>query len=214
MIPGAESDRSDTALPQCSHRGQVNGIVPSETIGVRERGCLANESLGHLDLEIARPVAVEVAAGWHTYVLAHCHTSPAIDVAIENGVRSIEHGTILEEATARRMQELGVFLVPTLQTMDKLIAHPEWWSLPPEKVAILEAARDNAHKSVKLADATGVRVASGSDVVGPWQGRRGEELAIKAKLLGAHKAILSATGARNRTEVVSRMASGQTRPPN
>jgi imidazolonepropionase-like amidohydrolase len=46
---------------------------------------------------------------------------------------------------------------------------------------------------VKLADELGVSVASGSDVVGPWQGRRGEELAIKAGLLGTHKAILSAT---------------------
>ena len=51
--------------------------------------------------------ATEVAAGWHTYVLAHCHTSPAIDVAIANGVRSIEHGSLLEEATAKRMKELG-----------------------------------------------------------------------------------------------------------
>ena len=137
--------------------------------------------------------AVEVAAGWHTYVLAHCHTSPAIDVAIANGVRSIEHGTMLEEATARRMKELGVYMVPTLQTIDLLVAHPEYYSLPPEKVARLNEVKADAAKSVKLADEIGVRVASGSDVVGPWQGRRGEELAIKAGLLGAHKAILSAT---------------------
>ena len=137
--------------------------------------------------------AVEVAAGWHTYVLAHCHTSPAIDVAIANGVRSIEHGTILQEQTARRMKELGVYMVPTLQTIDLLVAHPEYYSLPPEKVARLNEIKAEAARSVKLADEVGVRVASGSDVVGPWQGRRGEELAIKAGLLGAHKAILSAT---------------------
>jgi imidazolonepropionase-like amidohydrolase len=84
-------------------------------------------------------------------------------------------------------------MVPTLQTMDKLIAHPDWWGLRPDKVALLEDARTKAWASVKLADSLDVQVASGSDVVGPWQGRRGEELAIKAKLLGAHKAILSAT---------------------
>jgi imidazolonepropionase-like amidohydrolase len=137
--------------------------------------------------------AVEVAAGWHTYVLAHCHTSPAIDVAIENGVRSIEHGSLLEEKTAKRMKELGVFMVPTLQTIDLLVAHPEWWSLPPEKVARLNEVQAEAAKSVKLADEVGVQVASGSDVVGPWQGHRGEELVIKARLIGSHKAILSAT---------------------
>jgi imidazolonepropionase-like amidohydrolase len=137
--------------------------------------------------------AVEVAAGWHTYVLAHCHTSPAIDVAIENGVRSIEHSSLLEEATARRMKVLGVFMVPTLQTIDMLVAHPEWWSLQPEKVARLKEVQAEAAKSVRLADELGVQVASGSDVVGPWQGKRGEEVLIKSRLIGAHKAILSAT---------------------
>jgi imidazolonepropionase-like amidohydrolase len=137
--------------------------------------------------------ATEVAAGWHTYVLAHCHTSPAIDVAIANGVRSIEHGSLLEEATARRMKELGVFMVPTLQTIEKLVEHPDWWSLQPEKVARLKDVQAEAAKSVRLAHEVGVQVGSGSDVVGPWQGRRGEEIVIKSRLLGAHQAILSAT---------------------
>jgi imidazolonepropionase-like amidohydrolase len=137
--------------------------------------------------------ATEIAAGWHTYVLAHCHTSPAIDVAIANGVRSIEHGSLLEEATARRMKELGVFMVPTLQTIDKLVEHPDWWSLQPEKVARLKEVQAEAAKSTKLAHEIGVQVASGSDVVGPWQGRRGEEVVIKARLIGAHEAIRSAT---------------------
>jgi imidazolonepropionase-like amidohydrolase len=137
--------------------------------------------------------AVEVAVSWHTYVLAHCHTSPAIDVAIENGVRSIEHGSLLEEQTAKRMKELGVFMVPTLQTLRMLATYPDRWSLPPEKVAKLKQVEGEAYESVRRADRLGVKVASGSDVVGPWQGRRGEELAIKAELIGAHRAILSAT---------------------
>src|SRR6185369_5523505 len=111
--------------------------------------------------------AVEVAAGWHTYVLAHCHTSPAIDVAIENGVRSIEHGSLLEKRTAERMKELGVFMVPTLQTINLLVAHPDGWSLPPEKIARLNEVKERAWESVKLAHSLGVEVASGSDVVGP-----------------------------------------------
>lgn len=53
--------------------------------------------------------------------------------------------------------------------------------------------RDEAFQSVAIADAAGVAIGSGSDVVGPWQGRRGEEIGIKAGILGAHKAITSAT---------------------
>jgi imidazolonepropionase-like amidohydrolase len=143
--------------------------------------------------------AVEVARGWHTYVLAHCHTSPAIDVAIEAGVRSIEHGSLLEPATAARMAELDVFLVPTLQTLEMLAAHPERWSLPPEKVALLRSVYEQCLESVRVAADAGVAIGSGSDVVGPWQGRRGEEIVLKARVLGAHEAIVSAT--RTNTEL-------------
>jgi imidazolonepropionase-like amidohydrolase len=137
--------------------------------------------------------AVEVARGWDTYVLAHCHTSPAIDVALEAGVRSIEHASLLTEETAARMAKAGAFMVPTMQTLEMLATHPERWKLAPEKVARLREVADACRESVRIAQAAGVRIASGSDVVGPWQGRRGEELVIKAGIIGAHEAILSAT---------------------
>jgi imidazolonepropionase-like amidohydrolase len=114
--------------------------------------------------------AVEVAAGWHTYVLAHCHTSPTIDVAIANGVRSIEHGTMLEEATARRMQELGVYMVPTLQTIDKIVAHPNGGACRRRRSPDSRRSARTRTAASKLADELGVSVASGSDVVGPVAG--------------------------------------------
>lgn len=138
-------------------------------------------------------VAVEVARGWGTYVLAHCHTSPAVDIALEAGVRSIEHGSLLEPETAARMAEQGAFMVPTLQALEALAANPDRWGLNPEKVARLREIADGAYRSVQVARDAGVSIASGSDVVGPWQGRRGEELAYKARVLGAHEAIISAT---------------------
>jgi imidazolonepropionase-like amidohydrolase len=138
-------------------------------------------------------VAVEVARGWGSYVMAHCHTSPAVDMAVAAGVRSIEHASILEPETAARMAAAGAFMVPTLQTMEFLSAHPERMGLAPEKVARLREIADAAYRSVAIARDAGVSIASGSDVVGPWQGRRGEELTYKARALGAHGAIISAT---------------------
>ncbi len=149
------------------------------------------DSIQFSPAEIA--AAVEVATNWHTYVMAHCHTSPAIEIAIEAGVRSIEHGSLLDPETARRMAELSVFMVPTLQTLNMLATHPDRLHLTPEKVALLQSVKDRCFESVKTADAAGVAVGSGSDVIGPWQGRRGEEIVLKAGLLGAHKAIISAT---------------------
>jgi imidazolonepropionase-like amidohydrolase len=91
------------------------------------------------------------------------------------------------------MAEMGTFMVPTLQALDMLAAHPERWSLAPDKVARLHSIAQAASESVRTADAAGVAIASGTDVVGPWQGRRGEEIVLKARVLGAHKAIISAT---------------------
>jgi imidazolonepropionase-like amidohydrolase len=137
--------------------------------------------------------AVEAARNAGTYVAAHCHVSAAIDVAIEAGVRSIEHASILTRETARRIADHGAFIVPTLQALEMLATYPERWSLSPDKVALLRSVADQAAESIRIADEAGVLIGSGSDVVGPWQGRRGEEIVLKARVLGAAKAIESAT---------------------
>jgi imidazolonepropionase-like amidohydrolase len=137
--------------------------------------------------------AVEAAQNWGTYVLAHCHTSPAVDAALNAGVRSIEHASVLSLETARRMADHGAFMVPTLQALEMLATYPERWNLAVEKVARLRSIADQAADSVRIADEAGVAIGSGSDVVGPWQGHRGEEIVLKARILGAHKAILAAT---------------------
>ena len=152
------------------------------------------DPLDSLQLSVAEiSVAVEVARSWGTYVMAHCHTTPSVEMALDAGVRSIEHGSRLEPATARRIAAEGAFMVPTLQTMESFIAHPDRMGLAPEKVAILGDFAKEAYESIAVARDAGVKLGSGSDVVGPWQGRRGEEMVYKSRVLGAHEAIISAT---------------------
>jgi len=152
------------------------------------------DPLDSLQLSLAEiAVAVEVARSWGTYVMAHCHTSPSVEMALDAGVRSIEHGSQLEPETARRMADEGAFMVPTLQTMESFIAHPDRMGLAPEKIALIDEFTAQAYRSIEIARDAGVKLASGSDVVGPWQGRRGEELVYKARVLGAHGALISAT---------------------
>ena len=62
--------------------------------------------------------AVDEARRWGTYVLAHGYTAPAIERAVRAGVRSIEHGNLIDEPTARVMVEHGAYVVPTLVTYD------------------------------------------------------------------------------------------------
>ena len=149
------------------------------------------ESLQLSAEEIA--AAVEIASGWGTYVLAHAHTSPAVERAIENGVRSIEHGSMLEPATAARMAALGTFMVPTLQTIDELVADPDRFGLTPAKQARAASILDAMGTSVATAREAGVAIGSGSDVIGPDQRHRGREIVLKAAIIGAEAAIISAT---------------------
>src|SRR5215831_8602333 len=54
--------------------------------------------------------AVEAARNWGTYVTVHAFTSEAIQQAIAAGVKCIEHGFLMDEATAKLMAEKGIWL--------------------------------------------------------------------------------------------------------
>jgi imidazolonepropionase-like amidohydrolase len=54
--------------------------------------------------------AVEAATDWGTYVATHAYTSAAIQRSIAAGAKVIEHGHLMDEATARLIAEKGVWL--------------------------------------------------------------------------------------------------------
>lgn len=54
--------------------------------------------------------AVEAAEDWNTYVTVHAYTPRAIQKAIRAGVKCIEHGQLMDEATAKIMAEKGIWL--------------------------------------------------------------------------------------------------------
>ena len=127
------------------------------------------------------------------YVLAHCHTSPSINNALAAGVRSIEHGSILDEATARRIVEQEAFVVPTLLVIEVLAKSAETGEIPHYSQMKLKQVRTQMPVSVELAAHVGVPLGSGSDILGARQSGRGGELALKAKVLEPMNAIVSAT---------------------
>ena len=136
---------------------------------------------------------VEEAANADTYVLAHAYTGRAIRRAIECGVRTIEHGNLVDADAARVMAEHGAFAVPTLITYEALANEGAQLGLPPESVAKIEAARQGGLKSLEIFAAAGVRMAFGTDLLGESHRLQGEEFRIRAGVLGNRAAIRSAT---------------------
>ena len=51
--------------------------------------------------------AVQAASDWGSYVLAHAYTSEAVRRLVENGVRCIEHGLLIDDATAKLVESCG-----------------------------------------------------------------------------------------------------------
>ncbi|WP_018272114.1 MULTISPECIES: metal-dependent hydrolase family protein [Bradyrhizobium] len=54
--------------------------------------------------------AVDAAENWGTYVAVHAYTSVAIQRSIAAGVKCIEHGHLMDDASARLMAEKGIWL--------------------------------------------------------------------------------------------------------
>jgi imidazolonepropionase-like amidohydrolase len=144
-------------------------------------------SLGELQ------VAVETAQRAGSYVLAHAYTPEAIQTSVAAGVRSVEHGNLIDAPTAELMAEHGVFLVPTLVTYEKLYEGGERIGLSKANLEKLAVVIDAGLESLRIAQAAGVKIASGSDLLGPMAQHRGRELAIKAQVLGPMGAIVAAT---------------------
>jgi imidazolonepropionase-like amidohydrolase len=122
---------------------------------------------------------VEVAAMADRVVAAHCHGKPGIMAAIEAGVRTIEHGTYLDEEACDAMRETGTILVPTRTVIAELEG-----ALPEFARVKLEAVADQHAAAVALAHARAVTIAMGTDIssTGPdtpnsW-GRNGRELPL------------------------------------
>ncbi|KAE8421384.1 hypothetical protein BDV36DRAFT_280706 [Aspergillus pseudocaelatus] len=212
---GGHGDRRQQHDPNECCAGHVNGIgrivdgveqclkyareeirQGSDFIKIMGGGGVASPSdqIHHLqfsDEEIKAIVTVANNAG--TYVTSHAYTPQAIQQAIRQGVKGIEHGNLLDEATAKLMKEHGVFLTPTLVTYATMDSPEFRGFLPP---ASAQKNREVLHKglhALKLASETGVDICFGTDLLGPLHFAQSKEFAIRSRVQTALEILQSAT---------------------
>jgi len=137
--------------------------------------------------------AVEEASNAGTYVLAHAYTARAIRRAVELGVRTIEHGNLVDEDAARVMAEHGAFMVPTLITYEALANEGAKYGLPQASVDKIESVRGAGLKALETLARAGVRMGLGSDLLGESHRLQSDELRIRAQVLGAGATLQQAT---------------------
>jgi imidazolonepropionase-like amidohydrolase len=133
------------------------------------------------------------AARRGSYVIAHAYSPEAIRHAVDNGVRSIEHGNLLDPETAAVMAEAGAFLVPTLATYDAMERRGVELGMAAVSLQkngeVLEAGR----KAVEFARAAGVRVGFGTDLMGVLEEEQLHGLRLQVEVDGPLLALRSAT---------------------
>lgn len=137
--------------------------------------------------------AVEEATAARTYVLAHAYNDGAVRNCLEAGVRSVEHGNLISEETARLIMESGAYLVPTLVTYEALSEEGRKYGVPEENIRKIDEARASGIQALRYAYEAGVKIASGSDLLGPLQDRKARELEIKTEAMTPMEALVSAT---------------------
>jgi imidazolonepropionase-like amidohydrolase len=169
----------------------------SDQIKVMASGGAASptDELDHVQFSVDELAsAVDVAGAVGTYVLAHAYGPRAIQNCLKAGVRSIEHGNFLDEATADQMLAADdVYLVPTVITYELLAAREAGDGWTPDMVRKIRQGLTGAYDSLGLAYEKGLRIGSGSDVLADMHGEKGKEIACQARVMGAMNAIIAAT---------------------
>lgn len=119
--------------------------------------------------------AVEEAALYGTFVAAHAHGAEGIKRAVRAGVRSIEHGSLIDDEAIEMMAERGTYLVADIYCGDYIAEEGRRRGWPVETLRKNEETTEVQREGFEKAVKAGVKVAFGTDSgVYPhgWNGRQ------------------------------------------
>jgi imidazolonepropionase-like amidohydrolase len=137
--------------------------------------------------------AVEEADRWGSYVCAHAYSARSIARAVAGGVRTIEHGNLIDAPTAALMAEKGAYIVPTLVAYDALKRRGPQYGLSDYSLAKNELVLEAGLRSLELCRAAGIKIGFGSDLLGQLQNDQCNEFTIRGQVMRPQEVIRSAT---------------------
>ncbi len=117
-----------------------------------------------------------------TYTSAHCHPTNAVRRSIDFGVRCIEHGTLMDDATARYVAEKGAFVVPTMVIIFALVELGKKLGFPPQSQEKAEFAFKQAIVGMESMHKAGVKVGFGTDLLGETYTQQCREFTIRKQV--------------------------------
>ena len=149
------------------------------------------DSLQYSAGEVA--AAVEEAQAFGRYVCAHAYTPEAITRAMHGGVRTIEHGNLIDDEAARLMADRGAFLIANLVTYHAMKERAAEFGMTADMLAKNDLVLEHGYRSLEICKRAGVPVAYGSDLLGPLQVEQSREFLIRGEVMKPLEVIQSAT---------------------
>ncbi len=137
--------------------------------------------------------AVEEAKAFGRYVCAHAYTPEAITRAAQCGVRAIEHGNLIDEASAKLMAENTMFLTANLVAYYAMKERAAEFGMTGDMLAKNDLVIDGGLRSLEICKRAGVPVAYGSDLLGQLQVEQSREFLLRREVLSPIEIIRSAT---------------------
>jgi imidazolonepropionase-like amidohydrolase len=129
----------------------------------------------------------------HTYTSAHCHPVSAVRRCIEFGVRVIEHGTLMDDATARFVADRDVYVVPTLVTIHVLAEQGRELGLPSASQEKVNSIFRQALQGLESMRRAGVKVGFGTDLLGQTYTQQCREFALRRAVFTPLEILRQAT---------------------
>ena len=149
------------------------------------------DSLQFSPQEVA--AAVQKANAFGRYVCAHAYTPEAITRAAHGGVRVIEHGNLINEASAKLMAEKDMFLIANLVTYYAMRERAAEFGMSGDMLAKNDLVIDGGLKSLEICKRAGVPVGYGTDLLGALQVEQSREFMIRSEVMSPIEIIRAAT---------------------
>jgi imidazolonepropionase-like amidohydrolase len=137
--------------------------------------------------------AVYEASTRRSYVMAHAHTAEAAKRCARNGVRSIEHATILDRDAAQLIVQHEAFAVPTLAVIDSVLELGASFGLPAAQLDKAREVSTHALTSLDYLKSADARIGFGTDLLGVIRSRQSSEFRLRLAVMTPLQILRSAT---------------------
>ncbi|NBH10896.1 amidohydrolase family protein [Amycolatopsis sp. SID8362] len=136
---------------------------------------------------------VEEATAANRYVAAHAYTARAVNRALELGIRSIEHGNLLDDRSVSLFLSQDAYLVPTLVTYWALKEEGREHGLPESSWRKVDEVLGAGLAALERAARGGVKIVYGTDLLGGMHRHQNHEFRLRGEVQTPLEVIRSAT---------------------